>query len=731
MKGIEEHRSALMAALPMIQGYEKNFASINKRWDGAITAGQIETGRMESEANRLFTPLIQDMGSTKGKYADIQHRLVESILYEMGAKAQSRLAEVAAFTINIVKRNLFERTADVGYLATDSAVVEFVAACNAGENPDASAMRMRLQDYRHEYTVYTEIMLLDTDGYVLAHLDADNTVTRSQDPLLANTLRSCKEYVETFRTTDLRDAEDPDLVYSQAICDPSTGRPIGVLCLFFDFAGEMESVYQDIRGGAPGTAAALLDERGHVISSGKPTLLPLGQALPLPQSKDALGALRLVKVRGRTYLLAIAPNEGYQGFYGLNWYGAALQELSEAMQNACETGADGSCAGDAASAKRLEHFSRELAEIKGESDDLLADMKLDSINGQVKAAKFHAEGFVEVLRFVNWVGEEIDGLLADAVGNLQLAIVESLRDEVRFRAFQGNNIADRNLYERANDVCWWALTPRFRQLMARYGADARGAADHHGPHDVDELTRGLQYINDLYTPYLRLVLVDGQGRVVATSTPPAGLDERVVQEGLPTGQELVGMQLEPGQGRELVRRAMALETPRDYCVSDFAPSPLYGGRPTYVYATAVRHPDSDAPVGAIFVVFDAEPQFAAMLADVLPRNENGEVLEDSFALFVEPGRSGDSGANGEAKGEVDSRGGGRIVASTSEKLSIGSRSPLPAHMLQLERGSRHAEMLEVNGVPCMVGVHASEGYREFKREDSYDNGLLCAVFVPL
>ena len=74
-------------------------------------------------------------------------------------------------------------------------------------------------------------------------------------------------------------------------------------------------------------------------------------------------------------------------------------------------------------------------------------MKLDSINGRVKATKFQAKAFVEVLQYVKWIGEEIDDLFNAAIQNLQETIVTSLFNDVQFRAFQGNNIADRNLYD--------------------------------------------------------------------------------------------------------------------------------------------------------------------------------------------------------------------------------------------------------------------------------------------
>ena len=61
-----------------------------------------------------------------------------------------------------------------------------------------------------------------------------------------------------------------------------------------------------------------------------------------------------------------------------------------------------------------------------------------------------------------------------------------------------------------------------------------------------------------------------------------------------------------------------------YVVSPFEASPLYGDRHTYIYLTAVRDPMNGRTVGGIGIVFDSQPQFAAMLADALPRDDDGE-----------------------------------------------------------------------------------------------------------
>jgi hypothetical protein len=103
---IQSNKDRLVRSIPVVNRYLDKFHSINTRWAGAITAGSIETGCMPVEAARLFTPLIQDMRSTMTKYGEIQQRLVDAILFEMGKEVVFEVTDAAKFAINILKRIL-------------------------------------------------------------------------------------------------------------------------------------------------------------------------------------------------------------------------------------------------------------------------------------------------------------------------------------------------------------------------------------------------------------------------------------------------------------------------------------------------------------------------------------------------------------------------------------------------------------------------------------------------
>ena len=683
------------------------FRKINRQWRGAITAGMIETGRMPKEAEIMFAPLVQDMRATISNYEKIQIRLTNTVLVEMARKVILEVHDAASFTINILKRNLFERTADVGYLATDGEIVNFLKCSKDEDQLDSSlqerriAIQERLAEYRYEYTVYNEIIILDLNGTVMANLDQNNRIAISKDPLLRQTQAvdlhldtDEDKYIETFRPTDLMPGRGNVLVYSQKIEDPQTQRALGTLCLCFDFEDEMNGIFQDLKQGNENVIAAILNDKGMVVSTSNTNALPLSTKVPVNLNSE----FNIITLKEKQYIVSTVATDGYQGFYGLTWYGLAMISMEQAFLDDQVNKNES----DSGTITMNQKASQDLVQIKKNSDNLLSSMKIDGLNGIIQANRFRDKSFVEIINFVGDIGKQIDTLFHSSIGHLQQTVMTSLLNDVQFRAFQGNNIADRNLYERANDVCWWALTPLFRKALAHrsnIGLDNNEAR---------ALRENLQYINNLYTPYLRLILTDMSGEVVAVSDPPSELEESFEQEGLPKGQEFVGMKITD----RIVARAIKLATSQDYCVTDFSPTLMYGGRPTYIYATAVRAPENSLQVvGTILIVFDAQPQFAAMLSDILPKNDNKQTIMGSFAIFSDRQK--------------------KILASTSQDFPVGQELDIDDMFFGGEKGKRDAVIVELKGRTYAMGIQVSGGYREYKRGDGYINDVLCMVFIPI
>ena len=77
----------------------------------------------------------------------------------------TRLVDLSHNLIEIMDRNLYERTCDVRWWATEAAVV---SACADAGKAAVEACSRRLAVILRSYTVYSDILVLDRQGRVLA-----------------------------------------------------------------------------------------------------------------------------------------------------------------------------------------------------------------------------------------------------------------------------------------------------------------------------------------------------------------------------------------------------------------------------------------------------------------------------------------------------------------------------------------------------------------------------------
>jgi hypothetical protein len=116
-----------------------------------------------------------------------------------------------------------------------------------------------------------------------------------------------------------------------------------------------------------------------------------------------------------------------------------------------------------------------------------------------------------VLEAIKQVGTDIAHMFTSSVNSLQeVTVLSSHLNNAGFLASLAVDIMDRNLYERANDCRWWALTSAFRRNLAKTDISDL---------DKHQLSAILGYINNLYTVYTNLYLYDLHGEIIAVSNP--------------------------------------------------------------------------------------------------------------------------------------------------------------------------------------------------------------------
>ncbi len=230
-------------------------------------------------------------------------------------------------------------------------------------------------------------------------------------------------------------------------------------------------------------------------------------------------------------------------------------------------------------------FSQELRDIPVKAASIQQELNRAVWNGNIWLASENVgqnAAFAKVLlREIGSTGVRTRNVFSESTTNLYKTVLSSVLFDCATQAALAIDIMDRNLYERANDCRWWALTRSFSDELLTIDLA-----------DVDQkkrLTDVLRTINSLYTVYSNLLLFDRMGRVVAVSNQAYN--------------DWVGKTLP----ESWVRPTLALKNSQSYNVSSFLPTDLYAGQSTYVFSAAVREPNGSEPLGGVSIVFDSTP----------------------------------------------------------------------------------------------------------------------------
>jgi hypothetical protein len=167
--------------------------------------------------------LLPMMAATRGGFERLEQDLVQSMVMQAVTGVTAGLASQAQHLIDTLVRNLYERTADVGFLATDAMLCQFMAAADG----DEAAITQRLRAYRSKYTVYADILLLDAEGQVRASARERSQATDQpcRDALIARALQS-QGFVQSFGATDLLPGHGSALIYAHRMLHAGNRQPL-------------------------------------------------------------------------------------------------------------------------------------------------------------------------------------------------------------------------------------------------------------------------------------------------------------------------------------------------------------------------------------------------------------------------------------------------------------------------------------------------------------------------
>jgi hypothetical protein len=270
--------------------------------------------QVETIARELETQLTKRTGE-----------LVSSIERMSQRSRGERMVDLSLNAIELIDRNLYERTCDVRWWATDSAVVDCAASASAAAVAHASS---RLDVILGAYTVYLDLWLCDLQGNVIASGRADRFRVVGQNVAStkwfreATSLRSGDDYVagDVECQPLLGNAQVATYCASVRADGKANGAPIGVLAIHFDWEPQARAIVQGVRVGDNDKARVLLlDSNFRVIAASD------GQSILSERVALSLDGKRSGFYHDRSgALIAFHATPGYETYQGLGWYGAIV-----------------------------------------------------------------------------------------------------------------------------------------------------------------------------------------------------------------------------------------------------------------------------------------------------------------------------------------------------------------------------------------------------------------------
>jgi len=333
--------------LKRLESSMKEIDSINLQTRLLSINAQVEAARA-GDAGRAFGVVASSMGELSERTSSVAKGLTSGVqtgtneLAEISKRLSSdvrgqRLTDLALYNIELIDRNLYERTCDVRWWATDASLT---IACEDDENADKLAFASkRLGVILNAYTVYFDLVLCDTTGNVItngrpkSYSSTGKNVSQSKWFRDAMNTRTGDDYgFQTVHKSELTNSQNI-LSYSCAVRTGGdvNGDIIGVLGILFNWDSLAQTIVHRTAIAEDEweySRAMIVDSDGLILADTQERILDKIEFNGMEQLFDNSRGFIETTINGKKCLVAHAKSPGYET-YKTGWHSLIIQRKSE------------------------------------------------------------------------------------------------------------------------------------------------------------------------------------------------------------------------------------------------------------------------------------------------------------------------------------------------------------------------------------------------------------------
>ena len=306
--------------------------------------GTIYASKMGKRGDQLGPIFNQITRSSNFITSKMEELLQEMVAVELQLNLRT-LENFAKQAIDLIDRNLFERSADIRWWSTDEYFWKSLSNPSSTEFMKASN---RLQVINGSYTMYRNLVLADSNGIIracsntelmsdLAELDVSDHIWFREG---ARTSNSSQYAVQDVMNSPLEKDKERSLIYAGGVRKNGErkGEAIGVLGVLFDWDTEAKNILstclpKDSKGEViSGSVAVCVNQDHEVIETTGMEDFSIGSILTLPDEVSALRSGEMIsglfEFNDKKYIYGACKTKGYREYSGLNWIACVLRPIS-------------------------------------------------------------------------------------------------------------------------------------------------------------------------------------------------------------------------------------------------------------------------------------------------------------------------------------------------------------------------------------------------------------------